>query len=140
MKKGLVFTASVVGIIALCAIIWLVFPIVAVADVRPFESAWLRLALILLILAIFSGYHAYKFYRRHKSAEAIEAALTESEPAAPNSDAPVLAERMADAILTLKKSHKTRGDFLYELPWYVIIGPPGAGKTTAIGGLPRKPS
>jgi type VI secretion system protein ImpL len=132
MKQWLVFTASVIGIIALCAIIWFVFPIVAFADVRPFESAWLRLALILLILAIFSGYHAYKFYRRHSSAQAIEAALTKSEPAAPDSDAPVLSERMADAILTLKKSHKTRGDFLYELPWYVIIGPPGAGKTTAL--------
>jgi len=106
MKQWLVFTASVIGIIALCAIIWFVFPIVAFADVRPFESAWLRLALILLILAIFSGYHAYKFYRRHSSAQAIEAALTKSEPAAPDSDAPVLSERMADAILTLKKSHK----------------------------------
>jgi type VI secretion system protein ImpK len=24
------------------------------------------------------------------------------------------------------------GDYLYDLPWYVIIGPPGAGKTTAL--------
>ena len=24
------------------------------------------------------------------------------------------------------------GDYLYDLPWYIIIGPPGAGKTTAL--------
>ena len=47
-------------------------------------------------------------------------------------DADVLSERMKDALLTLRKSRKTRGDFLYELPWYIIIGPPGAGKTTAL--------
>src|SRR5207302_8078863 len=132
MKKWLVFAASLIGIAALCALIWFVFPIIAFADVRPFENDWLRLALILFVLAVFSAYYAYKLYRRHKSAQAIEAAMTESEPAQPDSDAPVLAERMGDALLTLKQSHKARGDFLYDLPWYMIIGPPGAGKTTAL--------
>ena len=93
MKKWLAFAASLIGIAALCALIWFVFPIIAFADVRPFESIWLRLALILFVLAIFSGYTAYKLYRRHKAARAIEAAMTESEPAQPDSDAPVLAER-----------------------------------------------
>ena len=35
----------------------------------------------------------------------------------------------AEAITTLRRSHA--GD-LYALPWYIIVGPPGAGKTTAI--------
>ncbi|MFW6076664.1 MAG: type VI secretion system membrane subunit TssM, partial [Hyphomicrobiales bacterium] len=72
----------------------------------------------------------YKLYKRRKAAQEIEAAMT--EPAEPDSDAEVLSERMKDALLTLKKSRRTRGDFLYELPWYIIIGPPGAGKTTAL--------
>ena len=38
---------------------------------------------------------------------------------------------MATALRLLKKARGTRG-YLYEQPWYAIIGPPGAGKTTAL--------
>ena len=31
----------------------------------------------------------------------------------------------------MKKTLRSRG-YLYEQPWYAIIGPPGAGKTTAL--------
>ena len=46
-------------------------------------------------------------------------------------DGKVLAERMNEALETLKRS-SGKQNFLYDLPWYVIIGPPGAGKTTAL--------
>ena len=42
-----------------------------------------------------------------------------------------LRDKMRRAIAKLKKSKGGRRS-LYELPWYVMIGPPGAGKTTAI--------
>jgi type VI secretion system protein ImpL len=38
---------------------------------------------------------------------------------------------MAEAIATLKRTARHR-NFLYDLPWYLIISPPGAGKTTAL--------
>ena len=38
---------------------------------------------------------------------------------------------MSTALSLLKRARGTRG-YLYEQPWYVIIGPPGAGKTTAL--------
>ena len=45
----------------------------------------------------------------------------------------VLKERFQDAIREIKKSHLNRfGNPLYVLPWYVIIGESGSGKTTAI--------
>ncbi|MDD2735361.1 MAG: type VI secretion protein IcmF/TssM N-terminal domain-containing protein [Desulfuromonadaceae bacterium] len=42
-------------------------------------------------------------------------------------------ERWKDAIETLKSSHlKKQGNPLYVLPWYMIMGESGSGKTTAI--------
>src|SRR5690606_34480119 len=46
-----------------------------------------------------------------------------------------LQAQMKEAIATLKRSKLgARGgsSALYALPWYVIVGPPAAGKTTAL--------
>ena len=40
-------------------------------------------------------------------------------------------EKLTTALTLLKKASGSRG-YLYEQPWYAIIGPPGAGKTTAL--------
>ncbi len=42
-----------------------------------------------------------------------------------------LRDKLRQALVKLRKSKPGR-KHLYELPWYVMIGPPGAGKTTAI--------
>lgn len=44
-----------------------------------------------------------------------------------------LRRRFKEAVATLKKSHlKGRGNPLYVLPWYLIVGKSGSGKSTAI--------
>lgn len=46
-----------------------------------------------------------------------------------------LQERWKEAVESLKKSHLRRlGNPLYVLPWYMVIGESGSGKTTAIAG------
>ncbi|TWI13572.1 type VI secretion system membrane subunit TssM [Aerolutibacter ruishenii] len=80
--------------------------------------------------------------RARRAANAIEAvvnaqgeqAVTNATPAA-RADAEQLRERMGEAVKAIKSSKlgQLKGNAaLYELPWYVIIGNPAAGKSTAI--------
>src|SRR5579863_1656103 len=121
---------SVVGAIMFSALVWFAGPIISVGDTQPFDGFWLRFFIILVVWIIVVASISYTIIRRRRAAAALEKALT--EPVADETDAPVLAEKMQDALATLKKSSKSSASYLYDLPWYLIIGPPGAGKTTAL--------
>ena len=75
------------------------------------------------------AFYLIRYWRRRRAEKAIEQALKASGEKSDDSD--VLAGRMTEALDTLKRS-SGKQSFLYELPWYIIIGPPGAGKTTAL--------
>ena len=121
---------SVLGALVLAAIVWLAGPLIAIADVEPFESGLVRLLIIAIILIGVAVAVAWRILSRRRAAEKIAQAMTEAAPE--DSDAPVLRQKMEDALGVLKRSGKSNAQALYDLPWYLIIGPPGAGKTTAL--------
>lgn len=100
-------------------------------------------AIVLAIIALISGLiWAVQKYRAYKHEKALEDAIQgEDDKDKKNSDKKedgdiaVLRERMQGAVKTIKKSklgHLTGRAALYELPWYMVIGNPAAGKSTAI--------
>jgi len=113
----------ILGILSLCAVIWFGFQ---ASGVGLLQSAWLRGGLIAAILATIGAVSFLRYRKRRKAAAELEESLIET----PVGDGAVLAERMQDALSRLKKTGGAT--YLYDLPWYVIIGPPGAGKTTAL--------
>ncbi len=119
-----------VGLSSLAALVYMAGPFVAFGDWRPLENPIVREIVILLLVAAAAGVAGFAFWRRKKNSAEIEKGMAEA--AGPDSDAEVLGERMTDALATLKSAGKGKGDYLYDLPWYVLIGPPGAGKTTAL--------
>jgi type VI secretion system protein ImpL len=121
---------SVLGALVLAAVVWLAGPIGYIGEAQPFEAVLTRLLIIALIFVIVGGSIAWRIIDRRRAAAKIAEAMT--EPAAEESDAPILKEKMEDALATLKRTGKSSARALYDLPWYLIIGPPGAGKTTAL--------
>ena len=73
----------------------------------------------------------FRWRRRVRAARELEAALI---PVEPEGDGKVLAEKMQEAMAVLKKTGGA--SYLYDLPWYVMIGPPGAGKSLMAACLP----
>ncbi|MEP3918858.1 type VI secretion system membrane subunit TssM [Ascidiaceihabitans sp.] len=117
-------TLLVFCLLALMVAIWVIPPMTPILFIA---TVWFRLLIIGILLAIFGTVWFIRWRRRKKAADALEEAIMPEEP---TGDGKVLAERMQGALATLKKSGGST--YLYDLPWYVIIGPPGAGKTTAL--------
>lgn len=113
------------------------------ASLLGFEvPLWVQLAVTGVVVLTVLGIFLYRKWRAKAAARALEREiLRQSEQQAIQSQPDKRAEveeirrQIEQGIDRIKKSKlgKARGTAaLYALPWYVIIGPPGAGKTTAL--------
>lgn len=123
-----------VGLIGLGLIIWLVGPLLAV--LMPEGRRW---ALIFFLCGMWIAYRVFHLVRSRRRAAKVLASLaaeTALDPVAlaTTEELASLRHRMTEALNLLKKARLggTERRNLYELPWYVFIGPPGSGKTTAL--------
>jgi type VI secretion system protein ImpL len=118
-----------IGLTSLAALVMLAGPLIAIGGYRPLENTYVQLAVVTILFAAGAAIGGWQFFRRKKSAEKLAEGIAQ---AADESDAAVLKDRMKDALATLKRASGSRANYLYDLPWYLLIGPPGAGKTTAL--------
>ncbi len=115
---------SGIGAGLLAALVWVFGPFVP-----ALEGVLARALVILLLAAIWAAANGWIGHRARARDAALTAGVAQADPAAEESAA--LGERLAQALALLRRARGTRG-WLYEQPWYVVIGPPGAGKTTAL--------
>jgi type VI protein secretion system component VasK len=123
------------GLLLLALLIWFVGPYFAFADYKPLESVVARLVAIIVLAVGYAIYVQLRALRSARAGDQLAKEVSRQEDAAVAGDAPTgdsaqLRKRFDEAVEALKKSK--RGANLYELPWYIIIGPPGAGKTTVL--------
>ena len=116
-----ILTAVLIALL-LCVLLPLV-----VGFLRPW---WVRLICFAVVLLIWGGLAAWRILRARKANDDMADELAKTPPG--DVEAQTLAKRLKEALATLKTSSGDRRDYLYSRPWYVIIGPPGAGKTTAL--------
>jgi len=147
---GFVFNRWVLGaalLLALALLIWIVGPLVAIAQWRPLESGASRWITVGLIVAVTTATIAWKRWRARRSNAAVVQQLSTAsqEPQATESaDLTAVRGRFEQAMRTLKRARfgqsgalarwlgAVGGRYLYQLPWYLMIGAPGSGKTTAL--------
>jgi len=124
------WSLSFVGTAILALLVWFFAPLTEALE------GWLpRLVIVLAMLSIWLASNLLLDGLRQRRERRLEAGVAERRPASvgdtPDEEAAALRERMSTALALLKKTRGTLG-YLYEQPWYAIIGPPGAGKTTAL--------
>jgi type VI secretion system protein ImpL len=119
-----------IGLTSVCALVYLAGPLISINGWRPLEDYIVREIVILVLVAGFASLMAINWRRRKKASAEIAAGIAAGDKA--EDDADVIKDRMKDALATLKNASGAKADFLYDLPWYVLIGPPGSGKTTAL--------
>jgi len=124
------WTISFGGIAILAMLIWVFGPLLDALE------GWLpRLVCVLVLLLAWGASNLLLDAVRRRRERGLESGVAEkaaeSAKDGRNEEAAALRERMSTALALLKKARGRRG-YLYEQPWYVIVGPPGAGKTTAL--------
>src|SRR5215831_3069117 len=119
-----------IGLTSVCALVYLAGPLISIGGWRPLESYIAREITILVLVGVFASVMAVNWTRRKKATAKIAEGI--ATPDKVEDDADVLKDRMKDALAKLKSASGGKKDFLYDLPWYLLIGPPGSGKTTAL--------
>jgi type VI secretion system protein ImpL len=110
-------------------------------EIESFPT-WIPIATTAVVVVALVGVVVYRRVRAARAARALEKAIAQQAQeqalnAKPERRAEIqeLERQILQGINSLKSSKlggKSGVDALYTLPWYVMVGPPGAGKTTAL--------
>jgi type VI secretion system protein ImpL len=124
---------ALVGVLAISAIVWWVGPLIAIGESRPLDPVWVRLTVIGVLFALLILRGVLRVWKQKRTNAALVDGMTKG-PSSTDRELKVLDERFTQALSVLKNApgKKKGGAFLYQLPWYIFIGAPGSGKTTAL--------
>jgi type VI secretion system protein ImpL len=144
------YMLELLGLVALSLLIWFVGPLVFIQPYQPLGSATVRwwviagLFILWFLRLLLHWWRAQRMNERLMNglARATSARAVDGTPAAGSEEVAELESRFKEALDTLSKTRfgQTEGGlfgrwnkrYIYQLPWYLIIGSPGSGKTTAL--------
>ena len=150
---GLVFNRWVLLAILLLAVslvVWIAGPLIGLTDragrswfpLEPESARWLTIAAIAAVMAIVVAWRAWR--ARRGNAAVVNQLIAQPAGDRKEVESPdmlAVRQRFEKALFTLRRARfgggggvlagwkaKLNGRYLYELPWYLIIGAPGSGR------------
>ena len=130
---------SLLGVLLLCLIIWYIGPLIAIAEYKPLSAEWVRLSIVFVALILWGLNNLRKKTKTNQATDKLANAIAEdAKPAAsktkkvPSADEQILESNLQKSLGLLQGSGFGKDNKLYKLPWYMVIGAPGSGKTTAL--------
>ena len=150
LRKALAFLKQpwfllLAAAVVLCLIAWFAGPLLSLGGVRPLAGSAPRLAALLVIVALWGLANLFvrlrqmhlnnaliqEFKRRQEEEKKAEAKADETA----REELAKIRRQSEDALKLLRAARFDRvfrRRYLYQLPWYLVIGPPASGKTTAL--------
>ena len=143
-------TLVLLGLVLLSLVVWFIGPLVYIKPYQPFASEAVRWSIIAAIFAIWLLRLLLRWWRAKAMNNRLmgqlakfTAASTDDKVEQPGqAEIKELEGRFKEAVQVLSKTRfgQTEGGlwgrvskrYLYQLPWYAIIGSPGSGKTTVL--------
>ncbi|MDR5748550.1 type VI secretion system membrane subunit TssM [Caballeronia sp. LZ029] len=145
----------VIGLLLVSGAIWIAGPLVSIAGKYPLETRDARFIAMGCVVLLLVLRHAWVAWRARRTQAALcaglaappEMARTNAAPTPGEAEVATLTKRFDEALGALRDARITASgrkpgwrdwitlsgrQYLYQLPWYMFIGAPGAGKTTAL--------
>ena len=145
------FLLGALATLTIAILIWWIGPLISIGSWLPLASVFSRTLCIAVIVGLVILRWLFKRWRARRASQFLTDGLVQTKPeksnTPENAEQAVLNGRFKEAISSLKTMRLnaagkkpgwrdwlslSSGAFLYGLPWYVFIGAPGAGKTTAL--------
>jgi type VI secretion system protein ImpL len=136
---------AALGLTAFGLLVWFAGPLLSIRGSAPLAGADVRIALIAVFVLQYLAQKGWSALRARRRNERVVEGLAPAASGAEPAEVAQLRKRFSAALATLRRTRfGARGGFwsslswkfgrqyLYQLPWYLIIGAPGAGKTTAL--------
>lgn len=137
---------SFIGATLIAALVWFFGPLIGIGDAHPLDEILWRFVVIGVVYIVWLLLNLRRLQADKKRDRALMDAIAAKTGEEPNADETataeelaVLGDRLKEALTALKglrsggfMGNLLGGRHLYQLPWYMFIGPPGAGKTTAL--------
>ncbi|PHM73435.1 type VI secretion system membrane subunit TssM [Xenorhabdus kozodoii] len=143
-------TWSFLGTTVIAFVIWFIGPTISIGHSLPFET---KAARIITIVSFFFIWllsqvtpRLYRAWFNQKLAKQLNITQDENKEKQQSEQHITLAERFSDSAKLLKKAYFSglynknkpswinffNRQYIYQLPWYLVIGAPNSGKTTAL--------